>query len=147
MPTSTLAGQALTSAVVIGLLARCLWVAVFFRGLQDRLGEKNAALKAAIERIEVLANRDELTGLANRRSVTKWLGEQMAQCERTGLSLSVALLDIDHFKHINDTYGHLVGDRTLQLFANCVSQANRRTDRLGRYGGEEFYGDRTEQRR
>jgi diguanylate cyclase len=138
MPTSTFAGEALTSAVVIGLLARCLAVAVFFRGLQRRLGEKNAALKAAIERIEVLANRDELTGLANRRSIAKWLGEQMAQCDRSGLPLTVALLDIDHFKQINDTYGHSAGDRTLQLFANCVSEMLQGVDRLGRYGGEEF---------
>ena len=123
---------------MIGLLARCLAVAVFFRGLQRRLGEKNAALKAAIERIEVLANRDELTGLANRRSIAKWLGEQMAQCDRSGLPLTVALLDIDHFKQINDTYGHSAGDRTLQLFANCVSETLRGVDRLGRYGGEEF---------
>jgi diguanylate cyclase len=138
MPTSTLAGEVLTSAVVIGLLARCLAVAVFFRGLQRRLGEKNAALKAAIARIELLANCDELTGLANRRSITQWLGEQIAQCDRTGLPLTVALLDIDHFKQINDTCGHSTGDRALQLFANCVSQTLRGVDRLGRYGGEEF---------
>ncbi|HEY5330810.1 MAG TPA: hypothetical protein VIJ79_13060, partial [Acidobacteriaceae bacterium] len=57
MPTSTLAGQALTGGVVIGLLARCIWIATFVRRLQLRLTEKNAALKAAIERIELMANR------------------------------------------------------------------------------------------
>ncbi|WP_158814761.1 GGDEF domain-containing protein [Methylocapsa sp. S129] len=138
MPTSSLAGQALTGGVVVGLLARCVWIATFFRKLQRRLGEKNKALKAAINRIEVLANRDELTGLPNRRSITKWLDEQIASCGRTSLALSVALVDIDHFKRINDAYGHLAGDRALQIFSEIASGAIRATDRIGRYGGEEF---------
>jgi diguanylate cyclase len=96
MPTSTLAGQALTGGVVIGLLARCIWIATFVRHLQLRLSEKNAALKAAVERIEVMANRDELTGLANRRAITAWLAEQIDAAGRTGTPLSVTILDIDH---------------------------------------------------
>jgi diguanylate cyclase len=138
IPTSTLAGQALTSAVMLGVLARCIWVAAFFYKLQRRLSEKNKALKAAIEQIDAMANRDELTGLPNRRSIMRWLAEQMAPRERDGLALSIAILDIDHFKTINDAHGHLVGDRTLQLFSECVSRSVRATDRLGRYGGEEF---------
>jgi diguanylate cyclase (GGDEF)-like protein len=138
MPTSTLAGQALTGGVVIGLLARCLWIATFFRHLQRRLTEKNAALKAAVERIEVMANRDELTGLANRRAITAWLNEQIDTAGHTGAPLSVALLDIDHFKKINDTFGHHAGDRALQIFAQLTAATIRSTDRIGRYGGEEF---------
>jgi diguanylate cyclase len=138
MPTSTLAGQALTSAVIIGLLARCIWIATFFLQLRLRLKEKNIALKSAMERIEAMADRDDLTGLPNRRSIAKWLDEQIAVSARTGLPLSVAILDIDHFKAVNDTYGHLAGDRTLQIFARVASAAVRTTDRLGRYGGEEF---------
>ena len=117
MPTSTLAGQALTGGVVIGLLARCVWAAIFVRRLQRRLAEKNAALQSAMVRIEFLANRDELTGLPNRRAVTSWLDEQIKATARSKLPLSVALIDLDHFKKINDTYGHQAGDRTLQLFA------------------------------
>jgi diguanylate cyclase (GGDEF)-like protein len=138
MPTSTLAGQALTGGVVIGLLARCIWIATFVRHLQLRLSEKNAALKAAVERIEVMANRDELTGLANRRAITSWLSEQIEAAGRTGAPLSVAILDIDHFKRINDTYGHHAGDRTLQIFAQIAAATIRSADRIGRYGGEEF---------
>jgi diguanylate cyclase len=138
MPTSTLAGQALTGGVVIGLLARCIWIATFVRHLQRRLSEKNAALKAAVERIEVMANRDELTGLANRRAITAWLAEQIDAAGRTGTPLSVAILDIDHFKKINDTYGHHAGDRTLQIFSQIAAETIRGTDRIGRYGGEEF---------
>ena len=84
MPTSTLAGQALTGAVVVGLLARCIWIATFFRQLRLRLKEKNIALKATMERIEAMADRDEPTGLPNRRSITKWLEEQIAASARTG---------------------------------------------------------------
>src|SRR5450432_1008612 len=82
-------GQALTAAVVVGILARCLWVSVFFRGLQRCLAEKNSALKLAVARIEGMANRDELTGLSNRRSITRHLTEQMAQSDRTLTPLSV----------------------------------------------------------
>ena len=138
MPTSTFAGQALTGAVVIGLLARCIWIAMSFRKLQRRLSDKNKALQSAMERIEALANRDDLTGLPNRRSITAWLEEQMAISNRTGAPLSVAFLDLDHFKRINDTYGHLAGDRALQLFAKLALDTIRATDRLGRHGGEEF---------
>lgn len=138
MPTSTLAGQALTGAVVIGLLARCIWIAMSFRRLQQRISHKNEALRNAMERIEALASRDDLTGLPNRRSISNWLAEQMTICTRTGAPLSVAFLDLDHFKQINDTYGHLAGDRTLQLFAQQALGAIRLIDRLGRYGGEEF---------
>jgi diguanylate cyclase len=138
IPTATRAGQALTGAVVIGLLARCIWIAISFRTLQRRISAKNEALRSALERIKSLASRDELTGLPNRRAISEWLTEQMAICRRTGAPLTVALLDLDRFKHINDTFGHLAGDRTLQLFANQALESIRSSDRLGRYGGDEF---------
>jgi diguanylate cyclase len=138
MPTATFAGQVLTSAVVTGLLARCIWVAAFFAKLQNRLSEKNKALKAAVARIDAMANRDDLTGLPNRRAITAWLAEQMALCDRTGLALSIALVDFDHFKRINDARGHLAGDRALQIFSGAAAKAIRSTDRLGRFGGDEF---------
>jgi diguanylate cyclase len=56
----------------------------------------------------------------------------------TGMSLTIAILDIDHFKRINDTYGHLAGDRALQFFSRIASDSIRKSDRIGRYGGEEF---------
>ena len=138
MPTRTLAGQALTGGVVLGLLARCIYFAVFVRRLQSRLSEKNRALRNAMERIEFLANRDDLTGLPNRRAVTNWLDEQISASARSKLPLSIALIDLDHFKKINDAYGHHAGDRTLQIFGAIALSALRETDRIGRYGGEEF---------
>ncbi len=138
IPTATLAGQALTWGVVVGALARCMWLVNIVHSLLQHIREKHAALSAALARIEILASKDELTGLDNRRSLTQMLGEQIALHERTGLSLSVAMLDIDHFKRINDEFGHGVGDQVLRIFSELAADALRTTDRLGRYGGEEF---------
>lgn len=138
VPASTLAGQALTSAVIAGLLARCIWIAMFVRKLRGRLAEKNRSLTAAMARIETLATTDEVTGLPNRRAVTESLREHMALSRRAGLPLSLAFVDIDHFKRINDAYGHLAGDSALQLIAGALRVAVRESDRVGRFGGEEF---------
>jgi diguanylate cyclase (GGDEF)-like protein len=138
MPTSTLAGQALTSAVVAGLLARCIWIAMFVRKLRNRLAEKNESLAKAMARIETLANVDEVTGLANRRAIAEALRDQMALSRRAGLPLTLAYIDIDHFKTINDAFGHLAGDRALKLLAERVLGGIRDCDRVGRFGGEEF---------
>jgi diguanylate cyclase (GGDEF)-like protein len=138
MPTTTLAGQILTGGVVLGLLARCIWIATFVRRLQLRLKKKNRALKDAMIRIEALANLDDLTGLPNRRAITAWLNEQIEAGARTQSPLTIALVDIDHFKRINDCYGHQAGDRTLQIFSRLAVSSLRKTDRIGRFGGEEF---------
>ena len=66
------------------------------------------------------------------------LDEEIDRAERDGTPLAVALLDIDHFKAVNDQHGHLTGDRTLQTFAEAVQAHQRATDRFGRHGGEEF---------
>jgi diguanylate cyclase (GGDEF)-like protein len=110
-----------------------------FRTLQRRISAKNEALRSALQRLQALANRDDLTGMPNRHAIAEWLAEQMTVCRRTGAPLSIALLDLDHFKQINDTFGHLAGDRTLQLFAKQALDAIRDSDRLGRYGGGEFF--------
>ena len=138
IPTSTLAGTVLTCIALVGATMRLLGSAVFTRTLQARIRNTNRELNAALERIKELASTDELTELPNRRSMLQWLREQTAYCNRTELSLSVALLDIDHFKRINDVCGHQIGDQVLHMFATRASAAIRVTDRLGRYGGEEF---------
>lgn len=81
---------------------------------------------------------DALTGTDNRLSILKQLDSELERCHRSGLPLAVAMLDIDHFKQTNDQHGHLVGDEVLRHFVRHVQQRLRRTDRLGRYGGEEF---------
>jgi len=85
-----------------------------------------------------LATHDGLTGTLTRRAVMDVLRHENDRWDRYGQPFSVLLLDIDHFKHINDTHGHLVGDRVLVDVVTTASHSLRTTDRLGRYGGEEF---------
>lgn len=89
-------------------------------------------------KLEQLARTDELTGALNRRAITEIAGRLCAQFARSGHSISVLMLDIDHFKNINDSYGHPVGDEVLRKFANIADSMIRQGDYVGRYGGEEF---------
>jgi diguanylate cyclase (GGDEF)-like protein len=89
-------------------------------------------------RVQVLASRDELTGLINRREMTVLLQRAQAALERTGRPYCVAVIDLDHFKHVNDKYGHGIGDEVLKRFADMANQATRDQDTLARWGGEEF---------
>jgi diguanylate cyclase (GGDEF)-like protein len=81
---------------------------------------------------------DALTGLFNRRSMEQLLQREMALCDRHNHSLSLVMIDLDHFKKINDTYGHAAGDHMLRAFADCVRMTLRKTDLAFRYGGDEF---------
>lgn len=85
-----------------------------------------------------LAMHDELTGLHNRRYIQQSLTQQGAQAERLSQPLSVLLLDIDHFKQVNDSFGHLSGDKVLRQLATCITERLRAQDIAGRWGGEEF---------
>lgn len=92
-------------------------------------------------RAEVLdqwAYTDALTGIYNRRAIDAFLEREIAQAKRYGRSLSIILIDIDHFKKVNDTHGHLVGDRILVKIARRLSEQMRRSNFLARWGGEEF---------
>ncbi|MCI0435445.1 MAG: PleD family two-component system response regulator [Gemmatimonadetes bacterium] len=99
--------------------------------LQDMLEEKNREL----ERLSV---SDGLTGLYNHRYILELLHDEFERAGRTGGPLSVAMLDLDRFKSINDSYGHQAGDRVLQQVGEILRGTARDVDRLGRYGGEEF---------
>lgn len=85
-----------------------------------------------------LANTDELTGIFNRRKFSEVLQMEFARAKRYGTQLSVIILDVDHFKVINDTYGHHMGDIVLQKLAQIISASLRDTDIFARWGGEEF---------
>jgi diguanylate cyclase len=95
-------------------------------------------LKEANKRIEELAELDDLTGSLNRRCIMGFLDEEIARAHRTSDHCSIALIDLDWFKRINDTYGHPTGDEVLRTFAITVFANIRAVDRFGRYGGEEF---------
>lgn len=88
--------------------------------------------------LEYLATHDLLTGTLNRRAIVEATERELARCRRHGHVMSLLMMDLDHFKKINDTYGHLVGDRVLKEFAGQVSPLLRLPDQFGRYGGEEF---------
>lgn len=94
--------------------------------------------KRMANRLREMANTDVLTELYNRRYFTTLLTREIKRCERTGHALSVLLLDLDHFKNVNDKYGHSIGDLTLKTFAKTCKAELRDIDMMGRLGGEEF---------
>lgn len=108
------------------------------RDNQQRLTDTNAQLHKAMTRLEEIAVRDELTGLFNRRHFLARLDEELARTERGGTRLHIALIDLDHFKEVNDVHGHQVGDLVLRKFADVAQRDLRRSDVVARYGGEEF---------
>lgn len=85
-----------------------------------------------------LATHDNMTGTLNRRAIMETAERELARCRRHGHVMSLLMMDLDHFKKINDTYGHLVGDQVLKEFAGKVGALLRLPDQFGRYGGEEF---------
>ncbi len=97
-----------------------------------------AYLQGLIDGLCNLSLKDPLTGLANRRHFNAVLEREIAVVARSGESTLLLLLDIDHFKKVNDTYGHAAGDRVLQVVAKCLGDCVRPNDTVVRYGGEEF---------
>lgn len=107
--------------------------------LEAAVVEQTAALQEANRRLAELAWRDELTGLSNRRHFEEALAEEWARAQRARTPLALVLVDIDHFKALNDTLGHTAGDRALQAVARVIEQCARRPgDVAARYGGDEF---------
>jgi two-component system cell cycle response regulator len=91
-----------------------------------------------LERLEGLATTDGLTGLLNKRAILDVARQKLRSAQRFQKPLGVLICDLDHFKAINDTHGHDVGDRVIQGFADVLRRAKRETDTVGRFGGEEF---------
>ncbi len=115
----------LTTGLLMGL------VVLFFRQLVKKLAEARRLL-------ETLATTDPLTGLSNRRQIMARLEEECERIQRGGIGLSCIMLDVDHFKQVNDTYGHQQGDEVLKMIASQARASLRAYDVVGRYGGEEF---------
>ena len=95
-------------------------------------------VKSILVQAHELANIDTLTFIPNRRKIIVELQEEVIRSERYGTPLSISILDIDHFKKVNDTYGHTTGDETLRSVAARLREHIRHPDTIGRYGGEEF---------
>jgi diguanylate cyclase (GGDEF)-like protein len=103
-----------------------------------RILELQAALIASQRKLEIQATHDRLTGLCNRGAILDKLVGELQRRQRRGEPLGVIMVDIDHFKYVNDTYGHLIGDTVLRETAQRLQLAVRTYDSVGRYGGEEF---------
>jgi diguanylate cyclase len=102
------------------------------------LKHKESTLRAAHEEALVASQTDQLTGLPNRRRILELLDEALAANEAAGAGLCIAVIDIDHFKAINDAHGHEAGDTVHEHFARSCQERLRAQDHLGRTGGEEF---------
>ncbi|MEO8320899.1 MAG: GGDEF domain-containing protein [Bradyrhizobium sp.] len=119
-------------------IGRCMFLGIFSSSMKKSLYQSGLKLKEAYKRIEELAELDELTGSYNRRCIMRMLDEEIARAARSGASCSIALIDLDWFKRINDAFGHPTGDEVLRTFAITMYANLRNSDRFGRYGGEEF---------
>jgi diguanylate cyclase (GGDEF)-like protein/PAS domain S-box-containing protein len=115
------------------------------RNMENKVKQANQSLQEQLAQIEVLqeqlreqAIRDSLTGLYNRRYLADFLDKEIARASRKGYPISFIVMDIDHFKRFNDTYGHKCGDVVLQELGNMLMLNVRRGDTVCRYGGEEF---------
>ena len=102
------------------------------------LGTDVTKQKKAEQRLTELAIRDELTGLFNRRKIMEILNKEIDRSVRYNAPLVLCLVDIDHFKEVNDVHGHTAGDTVLKLISGVISKGLRKVDSVGRYGGEEF---------
>jgi len=133
----------LTPAVIIILIV--LFYGQKMRLLNKTLSQTNATLvetQASLEanknRLEVLSVTDFLTGAYNRQHLDMVLENEINRSQRHESNFSILLIDLDNFKQVNDTYGHLIGDEVLKRTFECISEQVRRSDTVGRWGGEEF---------
>jgi diguanylate cyclase (GGDEF)-like protein len=130
--------EALHFAFATILLTATSVLSIRMGELRMRLAARKVELQDALATIRALAQVDELTRLSNRRHVFELLKAEQARCIRSGEPLSVVLVDLDHFKSVNDRHGHAVGDAVLRGFAQALREGLRETDGAGRWGGEEF---------
>lgn len=117
--------------IVLGIFSVGLFISLF-------LFQRNRLFKRMNAELRRLSMTDALTGLLNRRAFDLLIDNELSRCQRVGNHLSFLIFDLDHFKRINDQYGHPMGDLILATVAGTLQQAIRRTDHLARWGGEEF---------
>jgi len=107
-------------------------------GIGERILTLETRLRESLHQLASLASHDSLTGLLNRRALYEIIEKEQARTQEAGIPLGVVMIDLDHFKMINDQYGHLVGDEVLCQVANIIMGKKRSSDHAGRWGGEEF---------
>jgi len=146
----TNAFRALCAMILLFTAAAIYWLRIHYlvehnRVLEERVLQRTTELQRALQAAEEAgralheqATKDGLTGLWNRSSIFEMLNQEVQRSQRGNLKISVLMADLDHFKLINDTYGHQVGDYVLQIVAQRLMDLTRPYDFVGRYGGEEF---------
>ena len=131
--------NAATASVLAVMVSVLLWRKYTQTELLQRaLADTNRVLKQQRAELETLATRDPLTGLLNRREFLHQAEQECARARRDHSPLSLLMVDLDHFKTVNDRFGHPVGDAVLRHVAHLMTQSVRQTDRVARFGGEEF---------
>jgi len=139
--------EALHGMVLAASLVWCASFGNYVARLKKSLRQSNVELREAVSNVSRMATRDHLTQSFNRRYMMESLSREKARADRSGSTFSVCILDLDHFKALNDAHGHLVGDRVLTAFAYQARHELRATDVMdldsegrcfGRFGGEEF---------
>src|ERR1700716_4018867 len=138
MPVATSIERLAAMLCYVLTIGQCAFLGLYGSSLRKMLYNRSFELKAANHRIEELAELDELTGSYNRRCIMRMLDDEIARAHRTKAPFSVALIDLDLFKGINDAHGHPTGDEVLRTFAITTFANIRNIDKFGRYGGEEF---------
>jgi diguanylate cyclase (GGDEF)-like protein len=138
MPHGSYLERFATMSVFILTIGRCMFLGIFSSAMRQSLYKSGLKLREAYKRIEELAELDELTGSYNRRCIMRMLDDEIARAQHINTPCSIALIDLDWFKRVNDAYGHPTGDEVLRTFAITVFANIRAIDRFGRYGGEEF---------
>ena len=138
MPVATPTERLAATLCFILTIGQCAFVGLYGDSLRKKLYRRGVELNGAYKRIEELAELDELTGSYNRRCIMRMLDDEIARAHRSRTPCSIALIDLDWFKRINDSYGHPTGDEVLRAFAITMFANIRTVDRFGRYGGEEF---------
>ena len=131
----------LISALVLSLRSRrraTSELAAERSNLEERILQRTLELLQANRKLEQLASTDPLTGIANRRKMTEQIAQELERARRFHHPLSLLMVDIDHFKRINDTYGHEVGDQAIVQTATLLTANLRAVDLVARFGGEEF---------
>ncbi|MCO6414092.1 MAG: diguanylate cyclase [Thiogranum sp.] len=124
--------------VFCNLLGQLIKSNRLLRNMEHKIAQRTLELEVALERAESLSVLDGLTGVHNRRYFISNFSTLIEQCARYGHTLALLMIDVDDFKKINDTYGHLEGDRILKAIASILKERARGADIIARFGGEEF---------
>ena len=138
VPVDTLGERVVTCVVFSLTLTRMVLLAAHSSRQRKLLSDRNRKLAESLARVEKMAITDGLTGVFNRSWIVTAMDQERERVRRHGGTFTVAVLDIDHFKQVNDQFGHLIGDQVLKVFADLVKAELRQTDHVARVGGEEF---------